>query len=443
MQVQGQPEVSKPKWLKKLERESWQAELIISGLAILGSLQLPGLLESAEQYVLLNYDRDTLFIAYIAFIYWRIFTTGLIFLFLFHFIVRALWIGLVGLNSVYPGGFKVHARFSEHYQEQLRNEYGDVDGFIQRLDRLGSATFGVGFGVAGIFLNFGLVGAVAILLHNWLIKLGVPAAYISYGFVALLIPLFLSSIISMTLHSKKYQDTSTAKKYLWPLTKVASRVMYPLAGRYILTATNLFSSYYLDSKRILWYFVGAMVVIVGMGTSTALSSDNIRFFIDEVYHRMGDDATRYDARFMESEEYDGIYYRPVIEAPLAADRLVFWVPLPQREFTYLLDSCSLPVIDEDLEADIRRIGYRERSMGCAREYLTVTLNGRVVDDYHIMREFRTNGAGEQFGYRLYLPDVTLTNGENLLEVTTAYPHEETGEHRRTVTTIFYDDGPQG
>lgn len=35
----------KPEWLKRLEQESYQAELIVSGVALLGALQLPELLD--------------------------------------------------------------------------------------------------------------------------------------------------------------------------------------------------------------------------------------------------------------------------------------------------------------------------------------------------------------------------------------------------------------
>ncbi len=56
---------AKPDWLTRLEQESYQAELIVSGVALLGALQLPGLIDdllnwslqrtTAEQQELLGY----------------------------------------------------------------------------------------------------------------------------------------------------------------------------------------------------------------------------------------------------------------------------------------------------------------------------------------------------------------------------------------------------
>ena len=49
--MENQP-INKPDWLVNLEQESWQAELIISGLAILGALQLPGLIDRFGQWMM-------------------------------------------------------------------------------------------------------------------------------------------------------------------------------------------------------------------------------------------------------------------------------------------------------------------------------------------------------------------------------------------------------
>ena len=131
------PKPQKPKWLRKLERERWQAELIISGAALLGSLQLPGILEQFQHYLLLNYERASLQLWFFATSYWALFVYGLVLLFVLHFVVRALWIGLEGLNSVYPNGIGETNLSSEDYQQKMKAEYGDIDGFINRLDRMG------------------------------------------------------------------------------------------------------------------------------------------------------------------------------------------------------------------------------------------------------------------------------------------------------------------
>ena len=43
-------EKKKPKWLRILEQQSWQAELLISGIAIVGALQLPELIHEFTDF---------------------------------------------------------------------------------------------------------------------------------------------------------------------------------------------------------------------------------------------------------------------------------------------------------------------------------------------------------------------------------------------------------
>ncbi|WP_116105508.1 hypothetical protein [Lewinella sp. IMCC34191] len=437
--MEQEPVRTKPKWLRKMERESWQPELIISGAAILGSLQLPGLIEQFEYYCLLNFDRDTLFICYIAVIYWRLVALGLIFTFIFHFIVRALWIGLVGLNSVYPGGFRTNNKFSRHYQERMREEYGDIDGFIQSLDRLGSGIFGIAFGIAGVFVNFGLVTVLFIFIHSWLIGYGLEQRQIWVAIGCLLLPLFLASVLTMVSHLERFRDTAFVRKYQWPAAMFISRLTYPVARRYITTSTNLVTSYYADNKGFGFYYIAGLALIIIIGTSSMLANDNISFFIDAVYHRMADDPTRAPDAFTTESTYEGIYFQPVIgrtEGEPDARGMTVWVPLPEREIAFLESTCSVAEVDDDLPRGERRRLNRERTLACAQEYLEISLNDEKMT-VDLKRQYRTNEAGEQFGVLAYLPDPPLRKGVNTLLVVAQYPEEDSGEPRRSYVPFYH------
>jgi hypothetical protein len=427
----GENNATKPKWLRKLERESWQPELIISGAAIIGSLQLPGLLEEMQRYAILNFDRDSLFIFYIAFVYWRLFSAALIISFIFHFVIRALWIGLVGLNSVYPGGFKANERFSEHFQEQLREEFGDVDGLIGRLDRLASGVFGISFGIAGVFLNFGLLGLVLVFVHSWLVAAGLTPGQVLLLYVILLVPFLVLSVLSSVLNVKRLRDSDFARKYHYPIASWISRLSYWLGRRYITTSLNLVTSYYADKKSFGWGFLGVMVVMILVGMVYGISDRNISFLIDDVYHRMANDSTRVFPGDRVGDGYDGIYYRPQLPAPgdITGDELTVWIPLPDRELTILEDSCSLPEPDDNLPRDEHRQLNRKRVLDCAREYITLALNGEVITAYDILQQSRVNASGNQYGVRLSVLYPPLRTGQNMLSVTTRYAREDTGGFR--------------
>ncbi|WP_116124457.1 hypothetical protein [Lewinella sp. IMCC34183] len=429
----------KPKWLRKLERESWQAELIISGAAIVGSLQLPGLIDQMEGYFLLNYDRDSLFISYIASIYWRVLATSLIATFIFHFVVRAMWIGLVGLNSVYPGGFQTNERFSQHHQERMKAEFGDIDGFIRRLDRLGSGIFGVAFALAGVFLNFGIVGVVFLFIHSWLVTAGFTSRQVFIGMGVLLAPLLLLSVLTMVSHSARYRDHPLVRRYQWPISMVVSRFTYPVARKYITTSINLVTSYYADQKGFGWKYLLGLVSLIVVMLLSLLANRQTLYFIDNYYHRIANDSLLLATNVSGKEAFDGIYVRPILtgESPITSEGLTVWIPLPEREMFFLESGCSVALVPEGLDRQEARMRRREWLVQCAGEYLSFAVNGEPAREFELERQYLTNAAGDQYGIRAFLPDPPLRKGKNLLRVTTQYPHEDTGEPRIAYLPFYH------
>lgn len=439
------PEPKKPKWLRKLERESWQAELIISGVAILGCLQLPGLIDRAEQYALLNFERESMYVLLLTSVYWKVFACGLITVFIFHFAVRALWIGMIGLNSVFPGGFTPNERYSPEFQENLRKDYGDVDGYIQRLDRLCSAIFGVGFGVGSVFLNFGLIGLAVVAAGIGLNKLGVSSDVqltIALVFVVVFMAL---SLLNMAGQMKRFRNRRWMKKYHYKIADLQSRLTYFVNRRYVTTSLNIVSSYYADSKGFGYAVLLCMVLWGAIGGITVFNGTHTPLFIDAVYHRMANDSLRAPTSTVRGEEteWQGIYAHPVLLSTeqWGESSLAVWIPLPEREYAEMMEQCSVPAITMEVDDDVARTrrsyARRQRVIDCAYEYLSIQLNGREINDFSLLREYRRNAAGEQYGVRAFLPNASPRQGRNVLGVTTRYLHEETGAPREAYLPFFY------
>lgn len=99
--------IKTPKWLRRLEKESWQAELLVSGLALFGSFQLPEITYWLIDLFIKRLPHEQYiwgaFIAQMSLLGLSILST----FFIIHLILRAYWIGLIGLNSVYPQGYKI------------------------------------------------------------------------------------------------------------------------------------------------------------------------------------------------------------------------------------------------------------------------------------------------------------------------------------------------
>lgn len=238
-------EADKRAWIYRLEEESWQAELLVSGAAIFGCLLLPGLIRNVEDFILYTVNRESMMLWYINILFANMLAYTLILTFVIHFIVRALWIGIVGFNSAYPEGYKPNERFSKDYQQKLMDDFGDTYGYIQQLDKSASTIFGTGFAIALVALGYVLLVSVIGLLFY------LAGNYVSEGIamgvlVAGLVIILGFSVVSAVWSSEKYRDTEVAKKYHYPLTKAFGRLFMNVGYRPASYVMNVLTSQTVD-----------------------------------------------------------------------------------------------------------------------------------------------------------------------------------------------------
>ena len=87
-------------WLEKLQQESWQLELLISGFALFGIWASRDIINQVSYYIQVYMVDSALLYSGLFMIVcesaWYIFFVNLI----IHIIVRGLWIGAIGLRYV-------------------------------------------------------------------------------------------------------------------------------------------------------------------------------------------------------------------------------------------------------------------------------------------------------------------------------------------------------
>ncbi|PCJ87294.1 MAG: hypothetical protein COA57_05030 [Flavobacteriales bacterium] len=145
-----QPEI--PKWLKTIQENSWELELLISGGAIFSLFQL------SDEFVnfiftlkMTSHLPGTGPFIILGMFGLKILTLG----FIFHLLLRAFWLGLVCVNYVFPSGinkekilwkrpFKTHVESGDDMHDQIMN-----------VDRLcGTVMY---MSIVSAFLVFGLI----------------------------------------------------------------------------------------------------------------------------------------------------------------------------------------------------------------------------------------------------------------------------------------------
>ena len=124
---------------------TWEVELLISGVAVFAMLQLPGWLNDRLLFLLPRFDAGWRAPLFPVFSYATSAAVILAATFALHLLLRAYWIALVGMHSVYPDGIRWdRLRMGPIEREQTQRRDGDFAALIERADNRASIVFAAG-----------------------------------------------------------------------------------------------------------------------------------------------------------------------------------------------------------------------------------------------------------------------------------------------------------
>lgn len=129
------------KLFDKLQEDSWQLELLISAFAIFGLFS--ALEPLALKMQAAHYDKNQSFLIF--FIIASFSVKILIFNLLVHVTFRGLWIGSLGLRSVFGEIDFEKLNYGEKFTKYLKRNIGSFDSYIQRLENFCSVIFAISF----------------------------------------------------------------------------------------------------------------------------------------------------------------------------------------------------------------------------------------------------------------------------------------------------------
>lgn len=195
----NQTKQEKPEWLSKLEAESWQAELLISGIAIFGSFQLPYLLDKLVELAIVTVPVSDFTILYAFFVVLIMGVYIIIAGLLIHFILRAFWIGLVGFNSVYPNGLNKEndTFYSKSFLLRISEKLPkDSNSTIRALDNICSTIYSII--ILGCLILLAMVIDVMLLyLLKLLLASFLPSSVISWFLIILGVVFYFFVILNV------------------------------------------------------------------------------------------------------------------------------------------------------------------------------------------------------------------------------------------------------
>ncbi|WP_435413411.1 hypothetical protein, partial [Psychroserpens mesophilus] len=129
------------KLLKRLQEESWQLELIISGFAIFGLFTAVGPISDAANLAQLKQQLALTIVLSIGVVSCAI----LIFNLLLHVVLRGLWIGTLGLRYVSGDIDYDSLNYSEKFTKYLKKKVGSFDKYVATLENYCSVIFAISF----------------------------------------------------------------------------------------------------------------------------------------------------------------------------------------------------------------------------------------------------------------------------------------------------------
>jgi hypothetical protein len=190
-----------------LSRETtptWEIELLISGAAVFATLGLPRWLDDGWFTLEPRLAADWTGPLGVAYIYAKIAALILCVTFLLHLVLRAHWIALVGLRSVYPDWIRWDKLRAGPVQRRLREARdGGASSVIERADNRATQVFALGWGLFAAVLSMGLL-ILVLLLVRALVAATVDVSvsirlWLAAGMLLLLLPLVVADAVDRRL----------------------------------------------------------------------------------------------------------------------------------------------------------------------------------------------------------------------------------------------------
>ena len=131
--------------LSRRTTPTWEVELLISGVAVFAMLQVPGWLDDRMFALEPRVGSDWRPVLLLFYIYSKSTAVVLAVTFAIHLLLRAQWIALVGMDSVYPQGVQLDRLRMGPIQRAIEGARpGTIADAIERADNRASVLFAIG-----------------------------------------------------------------------------------------------------------------------------------------------------------------------------------------------------------------------------------------------------------------------------------------------------------
>jgi hypothetical protein len=279
---------------------TWEVELLISGVAVFAMLQLPNWLDSVVL------DWSPRFIDRWARLFWLVYLYAksaaliLAVTFVIHLLMRARWIALVGMHSIYPTGVDwTRLGIGPNAREIEEARMGKMSDSIERADNRATMVFALGVVLASIL--FLITIGVAVLLGGalWIdTHYGIPIdiGWVAWGMSLLILPYAVTMMVDRNFGAKM-QPGGLGQRIVRTTLRGYARIGLGMANN---PALAMLSSHHGRRRTIFMTFSIFMIAVLAASSTFLYARDPDLF---GSYARFPD-ADEVGARSVDPANYD-------------------------------------------------------------------------------------------------------------------------------------------
>ena len=394
-------------WIQRLKDESWEAELLVAAISIYGTLQLFSFVEWFTDLFISLLPPSFYLVAYFVVFTALLAISILSSMFIIHFMLRAYWVGLVGLNSVFSGYSFEESNASKIYIEKLVAQLPELGESIDKADRLCSVIFSAAFGFLMAYGWMFFSSAIYIFVANLL------SAYVSA--IVLFIPLllFAALAIAQTIlmglsNLAKYKTNERLQTTYYKVSMLVSVLSFGPLYKAILQISAIFSSNFKKDKALV-YLVLVFVACGFCFAAIKLMSTNVPYLNNpKAFYN----STKAEPRYYRSQASNETFLlapqlgSDVIKTPLVE----VFIPVFSHERSVHKKECKgyKSLYEPDRQA------RRQALLECYTQYHEILINAEAAQFDVITSEHPATG---QFGVTAYVKlNNSIGNGFHRIEI---------------------------
>jgi hypothetical protein len=377
-------------------------------------IQLAGALPGWGVYLLPRLAEHWLELARLVLLYGNSAVMLLCLAFLLHLLLRAYWVALVGMHSVFPGGLKMERlRAGPIAKSLLAERWEDMDAAIERADNRATVVFGLGIGLA-LVLVLVTVSAMLFFLVGIAIAAALGDTALATRVMLLLFALWIGPQLAAGYLDRVFGDRLRKDGLAYrSLHRILRLYSWSGTSRESSPLVTLYSSN-VGEKRSFWVVLVVMLLVTVLSVAGAAMSDEDLGPGSYAGFPEGQGGMPQAVRhphYASRHNPDDTPALPFVPDQVArGPDLPLVVPYLPTLHQHLLADCA-QASGRDAAA---RLARHEAALGCLATGFEVRLDGEVLA---LAPEAYTDAGRDLRGLLYMVPATGLAPGRHELQVT--------------------------